>query len=653
MVPPPPSAHYYYPLPGYYHAWRGQQWDGSRFRLPPPPLPSHWRGLPQSHFRPQQQQPVTIVVHQHFHHHYGSPSLSPPRATLPQQQNLASREMVPVENNLPTNVDENIVIVNVSEEVVNLRQVGNPAVEENDETIVTNELDDVVDNNQVDNPAVAKRTQDDTGSNSIPRPGKRMKTTIGRVAYCNQGFTSLRSMANIDAREGQRVIARSRKWLEESNAFGEWTVHRIELDSEKSVSFPMTRGGTIEFFPQMISNVGVVRNEMETAAEYRQFQVRACSKEPRVHALYSTTKCTGYTYGRVSMGSNPLEYLPTISHVANQLANRFQLENCDWNIGCNLVVYRDGNDSINWHADDTQGEDVILSLTVDGSVTNPRTICFQPANTWPLKNGDEQIELYPIPGDVYSMDGFVQKGYVHAMLKTNTKMHGTDKRMAIIFRNGISKNVTDNGVAVESIVAPDRAIFYPFGNMSDIVEEGKCYSRDFLWKNDVFQNPCGSVDGCSEQGCPAIIVCDMKNDADEEFFHFLTYVVGKNSRHGALLTSMKRYLPIRVFRSSGGNQAKSANFATCPDPNKVVYRYDGIYYAIAVKDKLTFYLVRMEPRNVMEGLLAPNIIPALDFHSTSPPDDPGTFSKKTSEDIIGIGWDVNGFMAWNPIVESV
>ena len=80
MVPPPPSNCNYYPPPGYYYAWRGQQWHGSPFHHPPPPLPSHWgAGLPQPHFRPQQQQPVTIVVvHQHFHQHYdGGPTLPP------------------------------------------------------------------------------------------------------------------------------------------------------------------------------------------------------------------------------------------------------------------------------------------------------------------------------------------------------------------------------------------------------------------------------------------------------------------------------------------------------------------------------------------------------------------------------------------------
>ncbi len=79
-------------------------------------------------------------------------------------------------------------------------------------------------------------------------------------------------------------------------------------------------------------------------------------------------------------------------------------------------MYHDGKDSIHWHADDTQGKDVVLSLTVDGPVADARTICFHPATTM-LKTGDEQLELYPIPGDGYSMDGNVQASNIHAMLK--------------------------------------------------------------------------------------------------------------------------------------------------------------------------------------------------------------------------------------------
>ena len=134
--------------------------------------------------------------------------------------------------------------------------------------------------------------------------------------------------------------------------------------------------------------------------------------------------------------------------------------------------------------------------------------------------------------------------------------------------------------------------------------------------------------------------------------------VGKNFKPKSLLTSMNRYLPICVFsRSSMGNCAKSDYFPKSHNPDKVVYCYNGIYYVIAVVKEFTFYLVRMEPRNVMVGLVPANIIPVLDFYSTSAmaTDVPGTYSKKKSEDLIsGIGWDLNGFLAWNlVVVESI
>ena len=186
-----------------------------------------------------------------------------PRRTIQitsQPQNL-TREVVPVEENNITqqvqHVDKTIV---VEVEAVNLPQIDNPDVEDDfpsNDSVASNDWDNVADNNQVvlDNPAVPKRAQDDTGSDGSQRPEKGAKTNLGSVAYCNSGFSSLGSMANINAIEGQRVIGRSRKWLEEDNTYGEWTVHTLELTSEYSVSFHMRRGGTNEFFPQIITNV--------------------------------------------------------------------------------------------------------------------------------------------------------------------------------------------------------------------------------------------------------------------------------------------------------------------------------------------------------------------------------------------------------------
>ena len=138
----------------------------------------------------------------------------PRRIQSAQHPHCNIREIVPVEDDFPiySFVDENIVI-NELEEAITLPQVDNPAFEEDfPNNSFVDEDETTAINDQVDNPAVAKRTQDDTGSSSIQRPGsKRARTILGRVAYCNNGFTSLRSMAKIDNIDGQRVIARSQK----------------------------------------------------------------------------------------------------------------------------------------------------------------------------------------------------------------------------------------------------------------------------------------------------------------------------------------------------------------------------------------------------------------------------------------------------------
>ncbi len=121
-----------------------------------------------------------------------------------------------------------------------------------------------------------------------------------------------------------------------------------------------------------------------------------------------------------------------ISRLAKNLAKQFLSipDAGEWKIGCHLIIYRDGNDSISWHADETQGESCILSQTIDGP-NNASLVCFQPHKEIRLKNGDEQLELFPIAGDGYCMDDRIQLGYVHAILKTRRNEKG--KHMAIIF----------------------------------------------------------------------------------------------------------------------------------------------------------------------------------------------------------------------------
>jgi hypothetical protein len=76
-------------------------------------------------------------------------------------------------------------------------------------------------------------------------------------------------------------------------------------------------------------------------------------------------KGSGYQYGRVKLVSHPLHTLPIIDKLAESLAHRFKLASNELINGCFLEIYWHGKDSINWHANDTQGEDLVLPLMVD------------------------------------------------------------------------------------------------------------------------------------------------------------------------------------------------------------------------------------------------------------------------------------------------
>ena len=487
---------------------------------------------------------------------------------------------------------------------------------------------------------------------------KKAKLLVQGTKYSDKGFTTSLSSAKEAMIPGKRIIARRRTWSSETRGFGDWMVYRREDDNDDSLQFVMRRGGVIEFFPALVDNIVDVHNEMLDVEEFRQYSVRDCANEPRVHVLFSSTTAGegGYQYGKVKMANHPLQSLPVISDVAAKLASEFKLENSEWNIGCNLILYRNGKDSISWHADDTQGEDVVLSLTVE-SPPDPRTICFQPANTMELQMGDEQIELYPIAGDAYSMDGIVQAGYVHAMLKvTEATQIEAGKRMSIIFRNGIPKKCdADSGRKVDSLAAPCPTAQYTFGAMGLI--EGECYSKDFLFNGKAHQNAFGNVDGNKNVGCPSVFVCNLSHERDEDHFQFLTYVAGDDSRPLALLRSLKDRKPIRVFRSSAGSRQKGLYFPE--NPLQVVYRYDGLYYIIAARDRhgeigeskdaRVFYMVRAKPPDEMELLYEK--YPSAGMSLWDGEQRIRVFSTKPSERLHEKvqPWDIQLFHDWNPL----
>ncbi len=490
----------------------------------------------------------------------------------------------------------------------------------------------------------------------------RSRKTKSKISYSNKGFCSLMSKAGIEPVEGMRAVARSRVYSSETGSYGIWQVHRVKSVHGGEVrEFGMRGGGCIKFFSKLVPMVKEAGEEMKNHFKsLKQYKVRECGDEPRLHALFTSTG-SGYQYGRVQMEGNALSSLPVISMVAKRLATKFKLKNNEWNIGCHLVLYRSGKDSIGWHADDTQGEDVVASLTVNGPTGNARTICFQPASS--PEDGDQQLELFPMIGDVYTMDKRVQEYYVHAMMKTKepNEENCNFQRMSIIFRNGEAKTCKDNGWHVEDC-SPSKPNEYVFGNMTGALQEGECYSRGDLLKCLAHVNRQGNIAGNMLVGCPSIIVKNLATAQDEDQYHFLTYVASDKSHPLTLLKSFSSQKPIRVFRSSSGNREKGKYFPI-PSENKVVYRYDGIYYVVAtinkkngefvgiggeVVDARVFFLVRMEPSVIMQRLRMehPSLnlcLPLLDEHDSS------GYSGRDSTEIVDAAWDAKAFHEWNPL----
>ena len=200
--------------------------------------------------------------------------------------------------------------------------------------------------------------------------------------------------------------------------------------------------GTLRFYLGSVhkDELTALHQEIECCNLFRQYVFRNVHDEPRVqvllHARGTAKECDkdmqpepsgcpftwsrppteplveeeeeqnepspGYMYRKIKMRALPLSQFPTVNKLAGKLANQRGL--AEWNVGVHLLMYRNGNDKISWHADNTQGEEIILSSIVYSSPDCVRTLCIKPASKQE-ENDDEQVEIFPTPGDLYEMDG--------------------------------------------------------------------------------------------------------------------------------------------------------------------------------------------------------------------------------------------------------
>ena len=98
------------------------------------------------------------------------------------------------------------------------------------------------------------------------------------------------------------------------------------------------------------------------------------------------------------MQAQPIDSEPAIAALSTELASVYGLP--EWNIGCDAIVYRNGNDNIGWHSDDTQGESKVTCIVPESpGVSRPVHVRPKKSVKNPLRDGDEEIQLFVRQGD--------------------------------------------------------------------------------------------------------------------------------------------------------------------------------------------------------------------------------------------------------------
>jgi len=168
-----------------------------------------------------------------------------------------------------------------------------------------------------------------------------------------------------------RIIGRKREYNTLRSAYDPWCNITI-TNVEKEKQIPLCRGGKLVFRPNVLSEAeqSTLAAVMQRCRLFRQYSFGATYREPRSHVLLSSKiksdeKYTsnspvqpGYIYHGICMKAYPLDLVPEVEQLANRLARLYDIQ--EWNTGVDMLAYKDGEDRIGWHSDDTQGIFVII-----------------------------------------------------------------------------------------------------------------------------------------------------------------------------------------------------------------------------------------------------------------------------------------------------
>ncbi len=140
----------------------------------------------------------------------------------------------------------------------------------------------------------------------------------------------------------------------------------------------------------------------------------------------------------ISVRSHPISAVPPMVHLHRWAG---ALYGFDFNIGIDVLIYRNGLDSCGWHSDDTQGEKCVVCVVLESEI--PRLVKFRPkvmkGSGSNLRPGDEQLELWISQSDAYDFDELSQVGYEHCLPKRHSYQQ---RRICAVLRAGIARSVS-------------------------------------------------------------------------------------------------------------------------------------------------------------------------------------------------------------------
>ncbi|GAB1257248.1 alpha-ketoglutarate-dependent dioxygenase AlkB [Aurantivibrio plasticivorans] len=196
-------------------------------------------------------------------------------------------------------------------------------------------------------------------------------------------------------------------------------------------------GGELWYFPNWLSDAkaSLYFDQLKRLTQWQQSEIRVAGKRvliPRLNAWYGEPEAR-YKYSGIQF--KPLPYTRALRALSvklfETLADNVGGDNFEPNSAL-LNLYRDGNDSVAWHADD---EPELGSAPTIASVSlgAERQFLLKPKNNRSLasQTHTQPIKITLVNGSLLLMRGPLQRHWLHCVPK---EMGLTQSRLNITFR---------------------------------------------------------------------------------------------------------------------------------------------------------------------------------------------------------------------------